>query len=546
MNDSTSEGSSGRAPARAPRLSEVLTTEGVGVLRPLYIPEDTDPLVGEPVIFDADAGKIAPLHGAVLLLVGGRSTGEAVQDAIEQAGTWAYSAVVAKSYGDDLSGLAAAAAAAGVALLVTPDEVAWRQVDAVLSAATSATAQSTTSYTSVQVGDLFPLANVIAARVGGAVSIEDPQGNLLAYSNLPDQEIDQVRTEAILGRRRSVNSPNIEHYRSVIQANGPIRLAGHHAQHANRLAVPVRAGSQLLGLIFVIDTPPLGDDAATMLDEAAKVTALHLVRSRATIDAGRWEHTDVLRSLLDGSVSSAITATQLGMAQDTPTTVLATALSMDGDDGHIGVAQARMIDLVRLYCESWHVKAKCTIQRDTLYSLFPVQADESDLPRLRRFAQDMVTAVHHSAKLDIRVGIGTYAARMEDVPRSRRVADRVLRAMSEVPSASAVATQSDVRSHIALLELRDRGVAAEVMLLDSVQRLLCHDAEHDTDYAPTFLAYHDHFGEAAKAAVGLHIHENTLRYRIRRGQELFGVDLSHPEERLVTWLQLRLNLRGLP
>ena len=36
------------------------------------------------------------------------------------------------------------------------------------------------------------------------------------------------------------------------------------------------------------------------------------------------------------------------------------------------------------------------------------------------------------------------------------------------------------------------------------------------------------------------MHENTLRYRIRRIEELFDLDLADPDVRLVAWLQLRL------
>ncbi|MDR3036581.1 MAG: helix-turn-helix domain-containing protein, partial [Kitasatospora sp.] len=39
----------------------------------------------------------------------------------------------------------------------------------------------------------------------------------------------------------------------------------------------------------------------------------------------------------------------------------------------------------------------------------------------------------------------------------------------------------------------------------------------------------------------LHIHPNTLRYRVRRAEQLTGLDLAQPQQRLLAMLQLRLH-----
>lgn len=44
----------------------------------------------------------------------------------------------------------------------------------------------------------------------------------------------------------------------------------------------------------------------------------------------------------------------------------------------------------------------------------------------------------------------------------------------------------------------------------------------------------------AKAAQRLFVHRNTMHYRLRKIQDLCGLDLADPDERLVAELQLRL------
>ncbi|WP_037870200.1 helix-turn-helix domain-containing protein, partial [Streptomyces sp. SPB074] len=69
--------------------------------------------------------------------------------------------------------------------------------------------------------------------------------------------------------------------------------------------------------------------------------------------------------------------------------------------------------------------------------------------------------------------------------------------------------------------------------------LLAHDAEHRTDLARTLAAYLDRFGDVPATARLLAVHPNTLRYRLRRLHDLFDVDLTDPDTRLLAELGLR-------
>lgn len=65
-----------------------------------------------------------------------------------------------------------------------------------------------------------------------------------------------------------------------------------------------------------------------------------------------------------------------------------------------------------------------------------------------------------------------------------------------------------------------------------------HDQNHATAFAHTLLAYLRHFGDIAATSTELHIHQNTVRQRLRRAQELFALDLTDPAQRLVLQLEL--------
>jgi DNA-binding PucR family transcriptional regulator len=63
---------------------------------------------------------------------------------------------------------------------------------------------------------------------------------------------------------------------------------------------------------------------------------------------------------------------------------------------------------------------------------------------------------------------------------------------------------------------------------------------HDPVLAQTLRAYLDSFGDVAGAAQQLHVHPNTVRYRVRRIATLLATSLADPDARLLLSLGLRV------
>ncbi|MYV49716.1 helix-turn-helix domain-containing protein [Streptomyces sp. SID2888] len=487
--------------------------------------------MGEPVPDQPDG---------ILLAVGGSPARADTLDVLRQAGTRHYQAVVVKARGEDFQAAAYEANAAGVCLLVTPDDMTWRQLDALITASVAGiTAARTTAYAQISTGDLFALANAIACRVGGATTVEDPRGRVLAYSNLPHQRTDEVRRQSILQRQSPRRPAGAAAYERVCRAQGPVMLRSEEPGRCHRRAIAVRAGQNVLALLWVLDgEPALPEGAEAALEEAARITALHLLRSRDRGSAGQWNRASALAALLEGRVSERVAAEQLGIDSDTPTTLLAVARTTE--DTPAGLGEGRVIDLVRRYCEALHPRAICTEAGEVVYALVPVTDGDRPGRRVMKLAEDLAQAVQRNTSVPLHIGIAGPAAYLRDVPSCRHTADRVLSALADGTDRLEVATIEHVHSRVVLLELVALGAAAIDLPADPVQQLIAYDLRHATTYTETLLAYLDAFGEASRAAAAICVHENTLRYRIRRLQELFALDLSDADTRLVTWLRLRL------
>ena len=515
-------------------LDHCLRMLGPHVLHPVTV-ADGDVALGAPVI----AGPGDPLPASpdsVLLLVGGRPGEARTVASVRAAGEQGYAAVIVQERGEDVTALAGVAEAVGVALLVAPDDLPWQHLDSLLTAALDS-APSAQEHETVGLGDLFGLANAIASSVGGAVSIEDLQGRVLAYSTLPHQEIDERRKESILGLQTPDRPQNAAEYRRIVQAGGKaVRFDFPDPEReASRIAVAVYAGAEPVGVLFALDSKPkLGPEAPEALEKAGAIAAVHLLQARNQRDPERRARSEALRSLLDGAISARATAGQLRIPVEAPVIVLAVAVN--GGEVHPSVATPRVLDLVSLHCRTRHPDTVCTTIGDTVYALLPTRGEDA---QLRKLADDIASTLRSSAQLPVHVAIGPVAETLDDAPTSRRVADQIRRALKTHDAD--VATIDDVHAQVVLLELAEKVSMPVTASPGPIDRILAYDAEHGTAYAPTLRAFLDAFGEAPRAAQRLSVHENTLRYRIRRMQQLFDLALDDPDERLAAWLQLRLS-----
>jgi DNA-binding PucR family transcriptional regulator len=71
-----------------------------------------------------------------------------------------------------------------------------------------------------------------------------------------------------------------------------------------------------------------------------------------------------------------------------------------------------------------------------------------------------------------------------------------------------------------------------------VAELRHHDATHGTPYVATLRAWLDSQGDLARAAERLGVHENTMRYRLRRMAEVTPLGLDDARTRFAAMIEL--------
>ncbi|CAM00590.1 PucR family transcriptional regulator [Saccharopolyspora erythraea] len=128
---------------------------------------------------------------------------------------------------------------------------------------------------------------------------------------------------------------------------------------------------------------------------------------------------------------------------------------------------------------------------------------------------------------------------LEEAGYARRLA-RQRRARSGAAGGAGLATGAELASHEVLLasvpdELR-RSYRARLL-----SRLTEYDRVHNSDLVHTLRVFLDTSGSWSRSAKQLHVHVNTLRYRIQRIEEISGRDLSDFPTRVDFYLALVLD-----
>ncbi|MET8855641.1 PucR family transcriptional regulator ligand-binding domain-containing protein [Streptomyces sp. NPDC004579] len=176
----------------------------------------------------------------------------------------------------------------------------------------------------------------------------------------------------------------------------------------------------------------------------------------------------------------------------------------------------------------------------------PAVASDEDGPEPGLHADTLLTAVREplSAGLndDGRLTIGVSAAvhsaeglrgALEEARHARRVA-------AARPGRVCAAGHQELASHVLLLPFVPDDVrrAFTARLLDPLRE---YDGRHRAELIPTLEAFLDCDGSWTRCAARLHLHVNTLRYRVGRIEQLTSRDLSRLEDKLDFFLALRMS-----
>lgn len=363
------------------------------------------------------------------------------------------------------------------------------------------------------------LASELAAMIGGPALIFDGRGDLLARrGEAPVAALSsEVRERVRAGGRRGFVPGGL--------GPGALALPIVRGPHAGRSEAPLPEA----WLVAARADAPLNELDRLTLHQAVTIVALELLRRRVVDDTERRLAGDVMSALVSGDLSGAELARRLepfGLRERAGAFVLEPSRAVRGQ------AEEALANAVREEVGGGLVAPSGRF----LCALLPAVGDDEFFA----LAERLHARVSRVTGERLPAGAGRTVA-LGELRRGFHEARCALeaRALAENGNGSAqLATYRDLGSFQLLLSLQD----------DDALRLFCdsilapiEDSEgaYGGELMRSLEAFIECNGQWERAAKALFCHRHTLRYRIRRVEELTGRSLDSARDRIDFWLALR-------
>jgi PucR family transcriptional regulator, purine catabolism regulatory protein len=283
-----------------------------------------------------------------------------------------------------------------------------------------------------------------------------------------------------------------------------------------------------------------GDMSLLVTEHVATICGVILGRERVVAAAARQVRDDLVEGLLLGGRDTGDVgrwARHLGYDATREHRILAVAFetASSARPGSSAPAfQKRVAAAIDHFFTTRMPGAITSIRDDEVVIVVPEPAEAGRLSsgclaRMRDLFPEVV----------ITIGIGSACQDPADIARSYGQARRTIEAVQRLGRQGQVVAFEDLGIHRLLLQVPDlaelRSFAAEI-----VGKLGGQEGQRGTELLATLACYFRENSSPQRTARSLHVHPNTVAYRIRRIQEITGLQLGNYRDRLMAQVALEI------
>ena len=313
-------------------------------------------------------------------------------------------------------------------------------------------------------------------------------------------------------------------------------------QHLNLPAVvePLLVDDETVGALIVFSLNTDFNDLDHLLLESAKFAlSVQMMRRHLRFQAESQTASELFTEIVSGNWRNigdlTARARRLGIDVDSPARLIAIGLPESSREG--GSLADLHRSIVRL-TEQQNPPATAAMLGDIILCRLPGSERDSEAAA-KVFVRKLIEEAQWLIGSKLVAVIGKPCLSIQDHAQVWRECERMIRLAVRFNRTGLLAAR-DFGPFPLLLSAADTNEVRSFVDM-SIGAVVRHDAEHGTDYIKTLAAFLDRGCRSQACADAMGLHVTTLRYRLGRIQELFGIEIDTPERRFALELAIRLN-----
>jgi sugar diacid utilization regulator/putative methionine-R-sulfoxide reductase with GAF domain len=323
-----------------------------------------------------------------------------------------------------------------------------------------------------------------------------------------------------------------------------VASAGEHNGGA-RNEFPLLAGSRQVGTLVAVTPEPLPGRKSAAVEQVVHLLALLILRERTAMETELRLGAQFLDNLLVGHLederSLVNRASLIGIDLRAPRVVVCVGIHTGrrlGSQERPPPLTRRVADVLESSGRA-HGRPIVTLRLGDAVML--LESGQRDLRVMQKLTRELVAATSATVGgMELAAGVGRVCLSLKDYAESYGEANLALALARSRYEPGRVLTPEDLGFY-GLLARVTHTEALQSMVEVALGPLMLADARSGSEYVKTLEAYLGHDRHLQRTAGFLHLHVNTLRYRINRIQDLLGIDLHDVDTRFLLELAVRVN-----
>ena len=307
---------------------------------------------------------------------------------------------------------------------------------------------------------------------------------------------------------------------------------------------PVVASHRIGAFLAVVkDSGDFSEYDRIILHNVVTVTALELVKKKAVAETEKRLAGDFFDELIASDLYEEEIARRLaffGLDPQSPHLIVLVDIDDQGDGAGAEAAQEvkeRLHWTVDEFMARHDVLCISASRSDSVVIL--VQPGKMDTREIIKMAGELQGVMAEMLpEISVSIGIGRPHRQLIDLRQSYYEASYAIKIRKLKGEPRVIASFDDLGSYGLLLGLQDT-LSLEVFYDSVLGKLQEYDEQNSSDLVKSlacFLEANGHWGDAAEK---LYVHRHTLRYRMKRVEEITGRDLNQSQDRMEFWLALK-------